>query len=215
MSRWKLVFLSLFAVVAMSAVASASASALEFYNSSGKLIEGLLPIVSLGGLQRLEGEVAGVKLEIHCKHVHNFGSIHNGIGAGGILMGLGWVILIYLECTIHSPKPKTVEGCVVPGGQIETAELSELAITQSSKPYIEFAPKTGTDFVTIPFEGCKNTGLNGGHEVTGLARAEVNNATSEVIAKTGAGELDFAGIEARYAGSAVVEMEGGGAITVE
>jgi hypothetical protein len=219
MSRWKLIFLSLFAVVAMGAVASASASALEFY-VNGTLLNQLLQIILLGGLQRLAGEVAGVKLEVHCKHLDGNGSIHNGLGAGSMLMGLGLALFLYLECTVHAPKQKNVEGCEVAEEKVATGrihnfvKLLTITLPGTTEPAIEFTPDGGTSFVTIEFINCKNTGLNGGHEVTGFADGMVNNATHEVIAKTGEKELVFAGNEATYEGSAVVEMVGGGFVEV-
>jgi hypothetical protein len=209
MSRWKLILLIVFAVFATSAVAVASASALEFYNSKGELITGTLKIVSTGGLQRLEIEVAGVKVEIHCLATDAAGTIEN-VGT----MGLGLALILYTTCSVHAPKPKNVEGCEVPGGDIHV-HAHMLAVTLNSEPYIEFTPEEGNKFVGITFASCKNTGLNGEHEVAGTAMAKVNNATSELEAKTGAGELSFAGNDARYTGTDKQEMEGGGNIKVE
>jgi hypothetical protein len=213
MSRWKLVFLSLFAVVAMSAVAAASASALEFY-VEGHLITELLSITLLGGTQKLTGEVGGAKTEIICKHLDGNGSIHNG---GTPVMGLGLALFLYLECTITSPKPKSVEGCQVPEEKIHNF-VKVLAITLENTektPALEFTPDGGTAFVNVSLVNCKNTGLNGEHEVTGHARADVNNTTHEIEAKTGEGELSFAGNPATYEGKGKVEMVGGGLILVE
>jgi hypothetical protein len=61
------------AVFAASAITSASASALEFYNSNGELILGLLNIESLGKSQILKGELAGTKIKTECGDVHNRG----------------------------------------------------------------------------------------------------------------------------------------------
>jgi hypothetical protein len=207
MSRLKLVFVSLFAVGAIAAVAAASASATEFYNSSGVLITGTLNIVSSGGEQKLKGEVAGVKLEVICTSVSDSGTLEN---VGG--MGLGSALLLYAGCSVHAPKPKNVEGCEV--GSIHTV-VHALAEGTSSAPLVKFTPASGTKFVGITFVNCKNTGLNGEHEVTGFAIVKANNTTSELEANTGSGELVFAGNEATYEGKDHQEMEGGGGIKVE
>jgi hypothetical protein len=211
MSRWKLVFLSILAVVAMSIVAAASASALEFY-AEGQLIPELLSITLLGGTQTLKLEVAGMKFEIICQHLDGNGSIHN---SGSPTMGLGLALFLYLECTVTAAKPKGVEGCAVPESKIHTL-VNVLAITLSNgTPALEFTPDGGTIFVNIEFINCKNTGLNGEHLVTGFAKADVNNTTHEVEANTGEGELVFAGNPANYVGKGKAEMVGGGPILVE
>jgi hypothetical protein len=213
MSRWKLVFLSLFAVVAMSAVAAASASALEFY-VEGALIATLLPVLALGELQTLKGETGGAKIEIGCKHLDGSGSIHNGLGSGSMLMGLGLLSLSYLSCNINSPKPNSVKGCQIPGGTIHTA-VKLLTITLGGESAIEFTPDEGGTFVDVEFINCQNTGLNGEHIVSGLARGMVNNSKHEINTMTGKEELIFGGNEATYEGSATMTMEGGGLILVE
>lgn len=215
MSRWKSVLLSLFAVAMLGAVASGSASAEEFYNENGELITGELSVVGLGGLQRFRAEVAGVKIEIHCTHLSGGGKILNGSKEGGPVMGLGEEgLLHYAGCTITAPKPKNVEGCDVPNGEI-VVHGKALAIEKGGEPWIELTPPAGTTiFTTIIFEKCANSGLNGSHDVTGVLRCKVNNATSECEGNTGAGELEFAGNPATYTGNAVGEMEGGGKIEV-
>jgi hypothetical protein len=221
MSRWKLVFLSLFAVVATSAGVAASASALEFY-VGGQLIEGatLLKIILLGGLARIAGEVAGVKLEVHCTSLDGNGRIHNGLGPGNMLMGLGLVLVLFLGCTVHAPKPKNVEGCEISGldgpGHIHAVHNVLTITLANGEPALEFTPdESGNRIANIEFTNCKNTGLNGSHEVTGLMRADVNNTTHKTTFKTGAGELSFAGNEVTYETEVDAEMEGGGPILVE
>ena len=214
MSRWRLIFSSLLAAVVLSAVASASASALEFYNAGGELITGELAITGSGGEQALSGTLAGVKIEINCTSLSAHGTIHNGLGEGGMLMGLGEGLTQFSGCTITAPKPKTVEGCEIPGGKI-TLEGRALAITVKSEPYIEFRPKSGTVLVEIAFVNCKTAGLDGEYEVTGILRSKVNNATSELETNTGEGELVFGGKEAKCTGNAKQVIEGGGRIKVE
>jgi hypothetical protein len=214
MSRYKLVFLSLFAAVALSAGASASASALEFYNGNGELIEGSLTIVGLGGLQRFGGEVAGVKIEVICLHAQSTASVHNGLGAGGMLMGLGLALLLFSNCALHSAKPKTIEGCEVAGSALHFV-VKLLAVTLNGEPYLEATPDEGTSFEKVDLINCKNAGLNGEYELTGLLMGKVNNATQELVFKSGEGELTFAGNPATDEGSGTGEMEGGGRVEVK
>lgn len=214
MSRLKLVLLSLMAVVALSAVATGSASATEFFNESGTLISSALLIKGLGGTQILKGEpVAGTKVEISCTHLDVHGSINNVSG-----MGLGLVLLLYLTCTVIKPAGK---GCVVAnGGNIHVPTLHVLAVGTSTAPEIEFAPEGGTTFVNIVLEKCEGafSGLNGKNlPVTGKAFGQVNNATSEVSVDEVPpnSHLEFGGLQAEYVGKASLEMEGGGKIEVK
>jgi hypothetical protein len=216
MSRWKLMFASLLAVFALSAVASASASAaVEFYNSSGEAIESELAVAGLGGLWSIGTTIAGIKIEVHCTQVHlTLAAIRNAI-RGGVLRAIARLRNLFLGCTISASKPKMVEGCEVPKGEIETTELSGLGITIASEPYMEYTPATGTSLGSIILANCKNAGFNGEHEMTGFWTSKANNATSELETNTGSGEVEVGAEPATLKGSYVQEMVGGGTIKLE
>jgi hypothetical protein len=237
MSRLRLILLSLFAVLAVSAVASASASALHWYycqnlangaslyenplctkDSSGHIgnwellkLTGLLSITSLGGLQILKGEVVATPIEIDCKHLDNNGWIENPAGGGN---GIGLVLVLYLACTV--PKPAAGH-CEISGGNIHAYANIELS-TIGTTPVALFKPDpaSSSTFVTITFVNCANSGLNKSFNVEGEAVGLVENATSETIfdAKGVNNKLKFGGEEAVYEGRDLILTDGGGGVQV-
>jgi hypothetical protein len=199
------------AVFAVGAVASATASALEFFNSNGELILGLLNVESLGGASRLLGELGGSHVRITCNHVDDNGWIHNGL-LNGILTGLGLILALYLSCSLVEPAGTE---CVVPN--IHTLAHGYV-ITLSGKNDVEFTPAEGTTFAFINLEVCtKAKSLAGTYEVKGTAIALTNNTTSELEFEAGApnNKLKFAGNPAELEGKDQVLMLGGGKIKVE
>jgi hypothetical protein len=200
-------------VLVVSAAATASASATEFFHKGGTAISGVLLVDSSGGVQVLTGEAAGQKVEIVCNHLDNHGTIENVNG-----MGLGLLLLLYLTCTV--PKPGA--NCLVAGTEmsIHVPHVHILTIGTSTVPLVEVKPALGTTFVNIVFENC--TGVfaalnNKAFPVTGFAVGKANNATGEVEFGLGApnNHLVFAGEEATYMGNDKIEMTGGGELEVK
>jgi hypothetical protein len=236
MSRLRLVLLSLFAVLAVGAVASASASALHWYycqnlangaslyenplctkDSAGhtgnwelKKLTGLLSITSQGGVQKLRVEVVTIPIEIECKKVDNNGWIENPAGGGN---GIGLVLVLYLACTV--PKPAGGK-CEITGGSIHAYANIELSTIGTTSVALFTPDPAGTPFVEIPFEKCTNSGLNKKFKVEGEAVGLVENATSEVIfdAKGVNNKLKFGGEIAEYEGRDLILTDGGGGVQV-
>ena len=218
MSRFKLGLLSILVVLAVGAVASASASAgpLHYYHAGGtKLTEGAsLKITSLGGLQRLQGVAAGAALEIHCGHLDNSGTVVNPSGGG---LGTTTATLLYLSCVVRTA---VATGCVVLGGMV-TAETLGLLEGTNAAPVVKFTPTEahGETFVEIMLESCSLKALNTTFKVQGSALGKINNTTSGITVKEVKGSssmLKFAGNEAGLEGEEdIVEMEGGGKLEVK
>jgi hypothetical protein len=241
MSKIKLIFLSLAAVCAVSAVTSASASALQFYGcrplvtggtgtmykdsrcteleNPGKyelyLITELLNIEShivAGTSYTLTGKAAGVTTKIVCTEQKGTGSIDNNSG-----LGLGLITSKFSTCTVQKPTG----GCTVEEPIVVYSEID--LSTENSINYVLFFPDlkgnpTNKVFANIKFlTGC-GSALNGQtFSVEGSAHAEVKNSESKIVFPEGApnNKLVFAGSEATFTGESVVEMEGGGPIHVK
>lgn len=209
MSRFRLILMGLLAVFAVSAVASASASAgpLHWYSKNGGLITGELLINALGGTQLLKSESGGVKVEITCSHLDVHGTLTN---PGGTNAGTALLSLLYLACAVGQT---TLKKCVIPEEMIHTEVMGVLQGTNTA-PTIEFLPPSGATFVEITFANCENTGFNRAFPVIGTALGKIDNSTSVLLVnepKAGS-MLKFGGEPASLLGESTVEMFGGGGI---
>ncbi len=202
MSRLRLILMGLFAVLAVSAVASASASALQWY-VNGVLLSGVLKIEATQlGESILKGKIAGVAAEVICTKLSDSGTIENG---GSPVLGIGLVLVDYKTCT--APKPA---GCSVLNELILSTAKVDLG-TKSGKPYALFSPDpSGSTFTLIPIRGCTE---EANYLVEGKAVGLVNNArrTLELENKGVNNELKLGGKEAELESDDFVLMEGGGA----
>jgi hypothetical protein len=241
MSKIKLILLGLAAVCAVSAIASASASALQFYGcrplvtgGTGTMYEDsrctkeknpgsyelyliteLLNIEShivAGSSYILKGKAAGVTTKIICTEQKGTGSIDNNGG-----LGLGLITSKFSSCTVEKPEG----GCKIEEPITVPSEIN--LSTENSKNYVLFFPDlkgnpTNKIFANIKFTTGCGSALNGQtFSVEGSAHAEVINSESKIIFPSGApnNQLIFAGSEATFTGESVVEMEGGGPIHVK
>ena len=211
MSKLRLILLSSLAVFAVSAVAAGTASALEFYNSSGELVKGLLKMEGTGGESEIITELAGTQIKTRCSTEHGTGWIRNE-RVGEELAGLGLLVGTALGCEIVQPAGT---GCVVRGGIVIHARAK--LVTISGKDYAELTPAEGTVFFELILEDCTPSSLDGTYPVKGTAYALVNNVTSEFEFMTGApnNKLKFAGNPVEFTGKGTVLMEDGGGILVK
>jgi hypothetical protein len=206
MSKIRLVLLSLLAVLAMSAVASASASAVmpAFTHPDGSLITGSLKVLSTHlGTSVLKMTVAGVAMEIQCTGFHGTGTLENSATKGD---GLGLALVHYLECSVTAPAG---QGCLVQNHLVHVHSHVLLLLSATPGLYnADFTPESGATFASITIEKCTNTGLNNTFKVNGFAEAMVNNTTLELeFTNTSGSKLTFGGNPAEYLDTVKPEME--------
>jgi hypothetical protein len=207
MSTIRLVLLSVPVVVAVNAVAAPTASAgMPAYTTpAGGLITGLLLILSLTRIQqaRLTSKLAGVNIEIVCKHKHTVGWIHNSTSGGA----LGLFLAHYLECEV--PKP-AAGNCKIRNGLFHLHAKSLLLLNGQGGYKEEYAPAEGIGhFFVLVIEGCSNSALNGEFDFGGTLLAEVNSVTLDLeFTETSGSRLKFGANAATYIDQIQSLMEG-------
>ncbi|HYM44888.1 MAG TPA: hypothetical protein VES65_01840 [Solirubrobacteraceae bacterium] len=224
----------------MSAIASASASALEFYkcvkvaagtgtfndshcNEAGgskeyahELLAELLEILSKGTEKfTLGGELLKVKVEISCENEHGTGSIHNGkvkvdLPEGSPEEVLTGLGLVTNEFTLC--KVETPAGC-----QVKEPIIAESLIqlsTVGAIPYVLFSPDDAVNSTNKTFVKITLEGciIAGTYSVTGMAAGKAENETSSVGFTKGApnNKLKFGGNEATFTGKSQVTAKSNG-----
>ena len=207
MSRMRLLLLALLAVFALSAIASATASAeMVWIKESIELKKGeRFEAESQGGPFVMKGRLAGIKMEVKCESESDLkgekkeGWVENPGGGGNAIGFDKWK---FSGCTIGASKPKTVEGCEVPGGGQINAEVNLGPVLKGGVVFVEFKPIAGNLLWVITFVNCKTAALNGEYEATGILNAESKNGDEEGTDKFKTGELEliFGGGEATFEG---------------
>lgn len=200
MSKIKLILLSIFAVLAVSAVASSSASAFSFL-IEGKALTANETTTSSGGPAVLE--TAGTKIE--CAETE---------GEDTLLLlqpGLTDYHILFKTCAVSKPLGCTVAQPILVKG------LDHLVLLASGALATLFLPATGNTFVTLTFanktgETCSITGTQ---EVTGIAGAlvvggEESKETGELefTNATSGSKLELAGVSAKFKLKALVKLSG-------
>jgi hypothetical protein len=213
MSKIRLVLLGLLTVLAVGAVASASASAAVMPAYSGLTNNTQLKVETTklagSGAATLKGTLAGIEIVIECTEEHGSGFI---INSEELKMGHSLGEIHYLNCTVSKPAG---QGCLVFNKLILVPEVLNLLLLQGSGYRVDFSPETPPTFTVITIDGCTNTSLNNKFKVNGTAAAEVNNANSSLeFSSTSGSNLTFGGNAATYTDKIQNLMEGGGAITV-
>jgi hypothetical protein len=199
MSRPRLIVVSIFAVFAVSAVASASASALHWKVNGTLLPAGQrLNVVSKGGPFTLKTKAHGLKIEILCKKEKDNGWIENPVGGGN---GIDLVTSEFSECEVLKPS---LMGCTVKEPIVAHAN-TEL-VTIGGAIWDQFTPDpAGGPFVVITIENCTGGAavLNGTYNVEGKTNGKVENSTSKLkFSATENDELTFATEPATLEGEA-------------
>ncbi len=151
MKRSKMLGLCLVALFAMSGLAAAQASAIEFLwkVNGSKLETGQEKTLTskAKGAQVLKTTVIGVKVEIKCTEVSTAGA--KIIGG---MPGTSSETVEYKGCTVAKPS-----GCTVKGGTITTNPLKDEIVegvgTSAGKALVLFAPVTGKVFAEPKLEG--------------------------------------------------------------
>jgi hypothetical protein len=209
MSRFRLVLLSLVAVLALGAITAVSASAHEF-----KVVGGALPeeISGSSGTSLLEGEVGGVKVAIECTEDLSSGTLE----AGGKSKGK----IEFVRCVMLETKPGEVKvlTCKVKT-PIEFEFVDELVNGNGYGPEDEFSPTAAHKklFVEITVTGCALEGkykAETTEEGKGVDCALPDVAAAKVFheiicVSTGDTRLRFGGNKASYSSVDLVRTKSG------
>jgi hypothetical protein len=169
MSRFRLMLLSMLAVFAVGAVASASASAAgQWWVSGAKFsgTEGVTAHLKSGTKSVLKSNLPGgeeidiLSLLLTIKLGDIFG-INRGV--------VEEITLLEAEITVPL-------GCGLVSPSIIVKPVVTELVVEGAKVFNLFTPKTGTEFTTITITGCA---AEGKYKVTGQARCEVQEPTVE------------------------------------
>jgi hypothetical protein len=234
MKHRKILGLALLAVLALSAIAVANASAATIYrcasggsefsdafcsNTTGtKTFKKVAYAAgekqtSSGGVFELKGKAAAVKLTIKCTTQSSSGTATSS----SVIGSLG---ITFSTCTVPAPAE---QHCSVKGGSVSVSGATGTATTAviggSSKTAIQIAPASGKPFTEITLEGCLTSGLNNTpFKVEGTDYGVVNNANSTLeftTASAEAGGLTFAGNSATLTGTSTQSGPSGEHLRVE
>ena len=164
---------------------------------------------SHGGLQVLNGTVAGVSVKTLCTKIDDEGTIENPSGGGA---GTSVLTQLYLGCTVDPSSLK----CEIPEGMFTVSSAKGVLEGTEAAPIVKFSPASGTTFVEVAFTNCANEALNAKYALQGTLLGKITTepttfTTKEV--KGSASMLKFAGNEAGYEGEDLVLAEGGGGLT--
>ena len=165
MSTFRSVLLSLFAVLAVSAVASASASALVYLVGNMEVLAGekFLTLSEQTGNAVLKS--TGADVEVTCAKNKGTGFIESG--------GASLALNLFAECTVQKPSTS----CKV----IEPVHLEAVGklVTEGGITLDAFKPVSGTKFAELEFTSCSLEKI----EVEGMTRADVETLTMELTNK--------------------------------
>jgi hypothetical protein len=176
MKRFKIVGLCLVAVFAISAVASASASAADVWSVEGSTVFGgtaKTEAISPSPISITGGKLTGDGIEITCPTLTiNGGLIKEGSSGSATSVAFSGCLetVDQAECVLESSTITTV---AVTANIVGTNE-------------IEFKPTTGTEFVTVKLNNVagKVCPVKGKFKVTGSARATFGTAQEEEVSHT-------------------------------
>ena len=232
MFKFKLTLFSLFAVLTMSVIGSAMASAAvqhtyvceELTSSVSNGFENLSKCVksegASGGKWTKYKLAAGVSLKASSKGTSTF-----------VLKSRALSLTVKIECTTEADKgagenptgggagkgADTIEftGCTVPEPAGQNCTVKEPIISEanteltefSGKAAIEFKPKS-TNFTEITFAGCSANEINKTYPIKGTDIGIAVNNTSEREFTVASSNLSFGGEPTTLKGKSQVLMEG-------
>jgi hypothetical protein len=222
MSRLRLILFSLLAVLALSAIGSASASAecgaslpthWVFCNDAEPMQELGTPPASalgLGGLQLLEGTITGAAAKFHCEDVH--------VAAWLLLLGKALVKLTYLHCVEIKPAQcmlsvaqekeiltKLLVGRTIPlGDPLGSPPQLLIAGEGTNEEFVglEILQKPGMECAITP----KTYQVTGSQIVT-LPEPESMKVNHELVSTKANSHLSIGGASgASYSGTALIHL---------
>jgi hypothetical protein len=213
MSRLRLILMSGLVVVAVSAFAAASASALHWYEN-GILIplESKLPALSKivsGSKYTMKTTLAGVKIKIECSQEDDEGNVWNHEDSNGEILGLDLTLTLSDSCEVPEP---TEQGCKV-NEPIEF-KLNSKLVTISGEVWDEFTPDPeGGPFVEFTLHGCKTSALNTTAPIDGSFDGLLEGSTETTKFKAGTNEsITFGGNTATLSGESKTMLNSGGTL---
>lgn len=183
----------------------ATAQRFEDSNCTKKLETGGFQTVPLAGTAKVtaQGTSAfvlsmaplGIKNKITCNSMMSSGATAtNAEVEGKMKVNGGASGLEFSECAVNEPA-----GCTV-ANPIKIKEITSVTEDLAGEVMrTKFAPKTGTEFVTITLGNCGL--LNGGHTVNGVARSESEGVTTQRFSTTSGSALTFFGATATLTGT--------------
>ena len=209
MTRFRLVLLSLFAVLAVGALASASASAEEcingtkpvFCRASNNTPIHLLKILGESHLSVLASTVGGAEVRIHCKDDLFRGETH--------LLALILAEIDFLGCTVEKPA-----NCTVGGANKLILANASVQLLPGLMPALGLATGTGTgvpeEFTSVTFAGATCV-IVGTFTISGLQPLEFPNGETgsvdhEIVAKKANSKLKLGSEPASFSSIALVHL---------
>jgi prolyl oligopeptidase PreP (S9A serine peptidase family) len=206
MSKAKMIIPTLIAVVAFSALASASASAATAgWMVGGTLLSGSEALATTAAVDE-NGKLLASGITIECK-----GSTLNGVAPEIKSPNTGSATsLIFTQC-----QSKT-ESCTITPEELKTVPLNVEATLEGALAVVAtFTPKTKTTFATIEYKG-EDCALEGLDAVTGKAKVLAPTGQDErtlqlinAITTEASGELKDGSSPATLTGSALLKLASG------
>jgi len=217
MSRIRIIMLSMLAVFAVSAIASAPASAAHFCVVKGEKCEKFTGTKEVtdknvsGKTFVLKSTLAGIEIVITCKALTSTGTITEPGATDTDSQS-------FTECTVTKPAEN---GCLVnsPGKAAGTIEVSKTvtklveAYENNKKEKIkaladEFKPENQT-FVEIVISNCSTTALNGTFPVKGVDFGNCTGSHGTILMfSASSSDLTFDGNVASLTGEAETVVKG-------
>jgi hypothetical protein len=211
MSRFKLIVLSMFAVLAVGAVASASASADTCSGGTKSIFcfDNNTPIhnervLGESGLSVLASTVGITEVKLHCTH--------DLFNATLKLLGLATGEIDFLGCTVEKPANCTVGGV----NKLILANF-HLQLSEGLMPATGLATGTGTgvpeEFAKITIAGASCSVANS-YTISGLQtvefpKGEESLVEHEVVAKKAGSKLKLGAEPASFSSTAKVHLASG------
>jgi hypothetical protein len=206
MCKTRLLLLSLLTVFALSAVASAGASAEMYWIKEGKALKEGVKYESeshgaAGEVFVLKSSLAGVKVKIECDTEAGDGWVENPVGGGN---ATGVLTIELTDCSVPEPAE---QDCKVDEPIVLETKIRPVLI--SLVVWAEFAEKGSGPLSTITFAGCKIGALNTSVPLTGTFDGLNANGDEEGSFEFKAGtneSLTFGGNAATFRGKIVLKF---------
>lgn len=175
---------ALVAVVALGAVSAASASAVAWHVGGSELVGSANLAEATGVTQNFIIEYPSLGLQIECTGLEAKEARITAPNAGKVGS------LVFKGCSFIGATK-----CSLEGTEIQTKPLNLTASAGAgSEVKLNLAPEKGSTFMTYTLKGrnCSLAGINtvAGHALVGLAAGAEEHAEQELVANTGASELE-------------------------